>query len=409
MLRYLFWLVLVFALAIGCVYGLSHVEGSVFLLQGTMLYRVSLRGLLYSVIVLVLLCYFLYLIFSFLWRFPRRLGAVYRFKQKEKLVNSLQSIVVSFFEGRHKSTLLEVDTLLKNRYLGALKTVVLILGAESANQIGKADKRESYLGQIREKDLPHLLLPNLLRAEGALKEQKYLEFRDYCAKAGGRGKHLTSLARLRLTYGLQTENADELLLAIGQLKKNGALTVQEYQKYATLGYRMSLRQIDSSDALDRYLNALPAIQRRDRRIVEGVARKYYELGSYTQAVAWSLKEYPIQRSNELLGVIAKSMPHVSIKQQRKTVKLLESWIEKDRENADLLLLLGQLALRDQLWGKARNYLEVSVSIHPSALGWTTLSELYQVQGEEIKAHEAKARAFDLVHQQSKRRTQVLDN
>ena len=45
--------------------------------------------------------------------------------------------------------------------------------------------------------------------------------------------------------------------------------------------------------------------------------------------------------------------------------------------AGLLLLLGRLALAQQLWGKAQGYLEASVSLHNSLAAQVELTRLFE--------------------------------
>jgi HemY protein len=63
----------------------------------------------------------------------------------------------------------------------------------------------------------------------------------------------------------------------------------------------------------------------------------------------------------------------------------ESWLKKHSTNPVLLFTLGRLCLRNKLWGKARSYLEASISIDPSAYAYRELGALLETMGEPDKA------------------------
>lgn len=65
----------------------------------------------------------------------------------------------------------------------------------------------------------------------------------------------------------------------------------------------------------------------------------------------------------------------------------ESWIQDRPGNAKLLLALGRIAMRNELWGKAREYFETSIEIAASAEAHGELSRLLKCLGEERLADE----------------------
>lgn len=63
----------------------------------------------------------------------------------------------------------------------------------------------------------------------------------------------------------------------------------------------------------------------------------------------------------------------------------EKWIAHHKHDAELLLILGQLCMRCQLWGKARNYFEASLAIRPSITTSLELAKLLERLGENPTA------------------------
>src|SRR5690606_25726233 len=61
----------------------------------------------------------------------------------------------------------------------------------------------------------------------------------------------------------------------------------------------------------------------------------------------------------------------------KQLQKAEGWHQERQRNAELLLALGRLSLRNQLWGKARDYFEHSMRVHPDPEVFAELARLLQ--------------------------------
>ena len=71
----------------------------------------------------------------------------------------------------------------------------------------------------------------------------------------------------------------------------------------------------------------------------------------------------------------------------------ENWLKSRPADADLLLSLGRISMRNQLWGKAREYYEASLKIAPSAEAYGELGQLLKHLGD-IEAGESYLRNYD---------------
>jgi len=63
---------------------------------------------------------------------------------------------------------------------------------------------------------------------------------------------------------------------------------------------------------------------------------------------------------------------------------VESWLQEHQHSAHLLLALGKLCLNKKLWGKARNHLEASLSIHAMPETYLKLAQLLEQHMDEAK-------------------------
>lgn len=72
---------------------------------------------------------------------------------------------------------------------------------------------------------------------------------------------------------------------------------------------------------------------------------------------------------------------------KKQLSFMESLIQHEPENAILFLSLGRLALRNHLWGKARDYLEQSLYLKPTAETYALLGQLMDQLGQPEKRND----------------------
>ena len=78
------------------------------------------------------------------------------------------------------------------------------------------------------------------------------------------------------------------------------------------------------------------------------------------------------------------------------LSVAESWLEQHADDAALLLTLGKISLRNELWGKARGYLESSIARQPAPEAYRLLGSLLDRLEEPDKAAECYRRGIALV-------------
>ncbi len=59
----------------------------------------------------------------------------------------------------------------------------------------------------------------------------------------------------------------------------------------------------------------------------------------------------------------------------------EGWLKSHSQNAELLLALGRISLRNELWGKARDYFEASLRMEHRAETCAELARLLTQLGD----------------------------
>ena len=80
----------------------------------------------------------------------------------------------------------------------------------------------------------------------------------------------------------------------------------------------------------------------------------------------------------------------------KQLKRAENWLHSHGEDPDLLLSAARLCLRNELWGKARSYLETVISLRPTPEAYQVYGRLLNQLGEADAAAEAYKSGLGMV-------------
>ena len=80
----------------------------------------------------------------------------------------------------------------------------------------------------------------------------------------------------------------------------------------------------------------------------------------------------------------------------KQLRRAENWLKTHGEDVDLLLTAARLCLRNELWGKARSYLETVIAIRPTPEAYQEYGRLLNQLGEGDAAADAYRAGLGMV-------------
>lgn len=202
--------------------------------------------------------------------------------------------------------------------------------------------------------------------------------------------HPFVLKLLKNTY-LRLEDWRELSRLLPELRKRDVLPEAEFHELEREVWHNLLEQAAeecerarkadpeaSLEPLTRLWDELPGFLRRDEYTIRDYARLLAKLGEEAQAETLLRKVLRNHWSDELINLYGR------IEGQKPDEQLLlaEQWLKDRPNNAELLLALGRLSLRNELWGKAREYFETSLRLRRSREALAELSRLNAHMGEE---------------------------
>ena len=134
----------------------------------------------------------------------------------------------------------------------------------------------------------------------------------------------------------------------------------------------------SLDSLTDLWDQLPSSMRRDERTIFNYTSLLADLGDEGQAEILLRKVLRNHWSDKLINLYGR----VESQAPDEQLLLAEQWLKDRPNNAELLLALGRLSLRNELWGKAREYFETSLKLQRKRETLAELSRLNAHMGHD---------------------------
>ncbi len=370
--------------------------GAAVLLQDSGYVIISFRGYIVEMNVWVMLLSIILLYLGIrivikLFRAPRQLGEAAGRYRAGRAGQRLTRGVIEVAEGnfaKGERLLARAATVSESPLLNYLQA------ARAAHLLGQDGRRDTWLKQAYE-NLPGAANAVLLtQAELQLDQEQFeaalATLRKIEENSPNHGHALMLLGRLY--YRLQDwEHLGELL---PKLRKHGRLDSGTLANWSVRVYQERLRSAVDGTAVAAVWNQIPKDQKKSPNLLETYAENLIRTDMHALAekeIAAALKKNWIPALVRLYGV-------VQGKDSTKQLKTAEAWLGEHSDDPDLLLATAQLCLRDELWGKARSYLETVIAIRPTPDAYQEYGRLLNKLGEGEAAADAYEAGLGLVSQ-----------
>jgi HemY protein len=393
-MRGLFWLLAVFAAAVALVL-LARVDSGHVLFYYPP-WRVEMSMVFFAVAALVsfLVLYYLFRLIGHAVALPASVRAWRARRRRDRAHTALAAALQAYYEGRYARAEKEAGYAADN---GPTPGVAALLAARAAHQMRAFERRDRWLE--RADGLGDSLQAARLvsRAELALEDRDFGAARDALRSLHGAGpKHVAS-TRLLLRAERGAGAWDEVLRLASQLSKRDAIApalAEEYKVQATV--ELLGRSADDAGAFERRWRSVAATDRVQPRIAAAAARNATALGKAVLArdiLENALAAEWVPQLVALYGQLPERMEQETrITEARARITRAEQWLLDRERDAQLLATLGRLCAQAELWGKARSFLEASLSFEESRAARIELARLAERLGkaDEAQRHFRKA-------------------
>lgn len=322
-----------------------------------------------------------------------------RRNQGRRLRQAAEQGILDLAQGHWKNALRH----LRRAAQGEAKPLVYLLGAATAaEKLGYSEEADQLLEQALIKQpsaevaiaLAHADL-QLQRADDAGAQETLQAMHELHPQHPEVLLRLQALLRQRQEWSALIG----LLPALRKCKRLSAEQLQaiEYQAWSgRLASACQTKQDPQSalQALETAWQGLSNKLRNDQHLIASYATELLRLNAQEQAE--SLLRHALKNGldDQLLELYGRTLAQDAARQLQEA----ESWLKQAPNNSILLRTLGRLSMRNQLWGKARDYFESSLKLSREAHTCAELARLLSHLGDVQRSNALFAESFQLLEQ-----------
>jgi HemY protein len=356
---------------------LLYDNGQVSMVWNDWVIETSLSFLVAAVVVTFISGYFLIRLFLNLWHLPVFWRRSRRLRQYSKAEDSMAKGMIALEYGDWQTA---EKQLIKSAKQSEAGLVHYLSAAKMAHNQKAYGRRDQYLKQAREDYTADYVTIGLVEARLLSEEQPEVALSILETLYEQHPKHTTVLAEYTLALrqlGLW-ERVETLLPVI---KKTRAM-----DKVELLALEQSLLAGKLATAMDEVrLDALWAQLSSKQKLIPQVLVEYVEqrIGRGQEVGLALLIEKALKR--EWNDRLVYQYGRLTLGPAFERLKKAETWLKGHEHNPVLLLSLGRLACRSQLWGRGQSHLQESLKIRPEVETYHALAQCYEAEGKDNQA------------------------
>jgi HemY protein len=264
--------------------------------------------------------------------------------------------------------------------------------ARAAHLQGQNERRDEWL-KLAYREIPEaanavLLTQAEFQLDQGQHEHALATLRRLDENSKDHGHALGLMARLYY----QLEDWSALQEILPRVKKHGQVKPETLQTWSTRIHKEQLDSAADDIALDLAWKAVSKKERSQISLLEAYFQGLMRVGLNERAE----KELASALRAEWRGPLVRLFGLVQGKDDTKQLKRAESWLAQHSEDPDLMLSAARLCLRNELWGKARSYLETVISLRPSPEVYREYGALLNQLGETDASADAYREGLGMV-------------
>ncbi|OWY41005.1 heme biosynthesis protein HemY [Xenophilus sp. AP218F] len=399
-MKFALWITGLFALAV--LVGLASTLNNGYAILFLPPYRmeVSFNLLIVLVVALIVAAHLTLRVIAVAANLPREVRRFQRQKKLKAARHALREAGIAFFEGRFQKAEREAGKALADEYAPENRALALLIAARSAGAAGADDKREGYLNQLDAMPERLQLARHMLDAELKLEAKDAQGALAAIERARALSPNLTNALRLELKVRLLQKQPEAVLTLTEKLLKADALEPGQARRYRLAAYQQQLSGLLSAKEVRDWLRRIPEQERANPALLSQAIQHLIGLEEYDYAATLLADALASDDgdSPELARELGQLAEHLSVDKRLEMLKEADRWLKLRPRDHWLLLALGRLAMAQQLWGKAQNYLEASASIEATLCAHAELARLFEATGKEEQAQQHYQKSLELALQ-----------
>ncbi|MEH6638974.1 MAG: heme biosynthesis HemY N-terminal domain-containing protein [Porticoccaceae bacterium] len=308
-------------------------------------------------------------------------------KSRRQVLQGLES----YYEGRWRDA---KQGLMKSAPSSDAPALNYLVAAEAAAEMGNDQEAEEIL-TVAEKEIGgDSIALYLARARVLMRGRDYgraaAVLRDVQQR---QPKHPYALRLLKdaLVQQQDWENLEKLLPDLRRTKAEPKDALDALEISTRRGVLDNFLQVDSVEqplaqrleSLSQLWSNTPKAVRRNAELVTLYSKALENVGEHKNAET-QLRQ---QINREWSGALVLNWVELETPVLPKKLTIAEAWLRSHQDSPELLLALGLICRRSELWGKAKDYLERAVKVGGSPQAYGELAAVMEQLGERSKSDE----------------------
>lgn len=226
---------------------------------------------------------------------------------------------------------------------------------------------------------------DILKAQFQITQQQWEQARITLEKVHARVPAQSYVLRLLAPLYIQLKKWERFLILLPHLRKHSDFSAAEIEAMEVTVFENIFLENKQGDreALQTIWNEIPKALRENPRLVSVYAQALNTAQAGDEAEKLIRKTQAKNWSSQLACVYGM----INASQADNQLRQAETWLPAHQDDPQLLLTLGKLSFKNQLWGKARTYFESSLLFASTPEAYFELGKLFEVLGENEKALE----------------------
>jgi len=371
-MKLILWLLALFAAAVAVTLAAKYNTGHASLVMPPYQLELSLDTFIIGLIAVFSVFYILVRFVLGIFGFNRR----HRHKKTDEM---LLSGLKAYFEGDYIKAKRNASIALKLADSSITTAISAVIAARSAHKLDETTDRDQYLSIAADKAPDDKSLCLITKTEFLLSDGHYKEALETLQSLYTKGGlQPTSVLQLELVAQQQAKNWDAVIELTEVLAKRHSADKTLVKKLRHDAQMENIRSKASDlQSLNQYWQHISPMEKMDSKLAVAAARAYIAWGNCTMAHQIIEQNVTTSWDAELIELYAECLDyHVN-----RQIECAEVWLKSQPNNAQLLLTLGKLCTHCELWGKAQNYLEASLSVEPGHKAHFALAQLNEKLGK----------------------------
>ena len=344
----------------------------------------SLASLVVILILLFIVLYYLFRAIGITRRAPKKIGKWSEQRKHDKANSCMVRGLVALNSGQWEAA----EQLLLSNVSDCDKPALNYIAARAAQQQGAHERRDRYLKIAHEMDSSVDMTVGITQAELQINQGQYEQALATLKRLHNQSPKNSLIIRLLARLYIELKDWERLIEILPLVRKYRVMEKRDCDGWQKEAYKQLLINAGTTrdgDHLNSTWERLPKALKKDDVLAATYAQHLAACGKTDEAIHHI--DYHISHNgsnNQLLKLYGQLHGSEVLTQMVHA----EKWLNDEHETPELFVTLARLAIANQMWGKAKDYLQRGIDQGAGPEAYQLQAKVFLELGEEEAANNA---------------------